>query len=91
MEKVLGYKIDYGSSLDGGSPRFYSDLRLVPDHVYGRTLREFDEQLEPDSVAERIDISMEAPMQLAVKQVGSAYLHPLNLPIGRRSSLEEVS
>ena len=47
MERKLGYEIDSLNYPDDGVKRFYSDLRPVPNSVYERTKREFEEHENP--------------------------------------------
>jgi hypothetical protein len=52
MESKLGYKIDSLKYPDEGVKRFYSDLRPIPQSVYERTQREFEELQKQKSCKE---------------------------------------
>lgn len=83
MEEKLGYRIDYESSLPSNPRHFYSDFRLVPDHVYGRTLHELEKRSKHSSLAERADTAIESPERLSDNQVSGVRLRLLDLPIDR--------
>ncbi len=69
MERTLGYKIDSSNYPDEGLKRFYSDLRPVPNSVYGRTEKEFEEHEKQRSFDEDKIISEKVLPDFGVPQV----------------------
>jgi hypothetical protein len=69
MERKLGYKIDSLNYPDDGVKRFYSDLRPVPDSVYERTKKEFEEHEKQRFCNEDEAISEKVLLDFGVSQV----------------------
>lgn len=43
IKSKLGYKINPETYPSKSSKRFYSDLRLIPDSIYGKEFKEYKE------------------------------------------------
>ena len=69
MEKKLGYKIDSLNYPDDGVNRFYSDLTPVPNSVYERTKREFEEHEKQRFLKQDETVSEEVFLDRGVPQV----------------------
>ncbi len=69
MERELGYKINSLNYPDDGVQRFYSDLRPVPNSLYERTKKEFEEHENQKFRKEDETISEKVLPEFGVSQV----------------------
>ncbi len=69
MERKLGYKVDDFNYGDERARRFYSDLRPVPNGLYERTKKEFEEH-EIQSFRKEYKSFSEKPLQ----EIGAPYV-----------------
>lgn len=71
MESEMGYQVESATSPSETVQRFYSDLRPVPDDIYERTKREFDEYKRLESLKHNETISSGSVPSLAVVEAST--------------------